>query len=176
MKKLTATIPELELLENMDNQQKDIIPANPEVRNFTYTFMDGKLYFRENSQMYRKEVSANMEERIKAMDNIRAVTRELIEIQTQGCSEQELAEKQKVLNERYDVFAKKYGSIAERENSRAFRNDADYPLLCSLEVVDEDGIQWNGLLRINQWISILWQLLRHMVLAAWMLILFLNRP
>jgi methyl-accepting chemotaxis protein len=82
----------------------------------------------------------NMEERIKAMDNIRAVTRELIEIQTQGCSEKELAEKQKVLNERYDVFAKKYGSIAERENSRAFRNDADYPLLCSLEVVDEDGI------------------------------------
>jgi N12 class adenine-specific DNA methylase len=140
VKKLSAKIPELELLENTDDQQEDIISANPEVRNFTYTFMDGKLYFRENSQMYRKEVSANMEERIKAMDNIRAVTRELIEIQTQGCSVEELAGKQKILNDRYDVFTKKYGFITERENSRAFRNDADYPLLCSLEVVDEDGI------------------------------------
>lgn len=140
IRKLSASITDFERLEeSAEEEQVDNIPANPDVRNYTYTFMDGKLYFRENSRMYRKEVSANMEERIKAMDQIRTATRNLVEIQTAGCSEDELVSKQKILNEVYDSFAKNYGSITGRENDRAFRNDADYPLLCSLEVVDEDG-------------------------------------
>lgn len=72
--KLSARITDFERLVEMEEQQEDNIPANLDVRNYTYTFMDGKLYFRENSRMYRKEVSTNMEERIKAMDLIRAVT------------------------------------------------------------------------------------------------------
>jgi N12 class adenine-specific DNA methylase len=140
IRKLSATITDYEKFEEiLEERQEDIIPANPDVRNYNYAFMDGKLYYRENSRMYRKEVSPNMEERIKAMHNIRAVTRELIEIQTEGCSEVELVSKQKDLNEAYDTFIKKYGYITDRENDRAFRNDTDYPLLCSLEVVDEDG-------------------------------------
>ena len=140
IRKLSASITDFERLEeSAEEEQVDNIPANPDVRNYTYTFMDGKLYFRENSRMYRKEVSANMEERIKAMDQIRVVTRELIEMQTMGCSEDELVSKQKKLNDVYDAFSEKYGNITGRENDKAFRNDADYPLLCSLEVVDEDG-------------------------------------
>ena len=80
-----------------------------------------------------------MEERIKALDEIRTVTRHLIDIQTEGCSEEELADVQRLLNERYDKFVDKYGSINSQGNSRAFRDDSDYPLLCSLEEIDEDG-------------------------------------
>ncbi len=140
IRNLSATITDYEKSEEMsEEQQEDIIPANPDVRNYTYAFLDGKLYYRENSRMFRKEVSPIMEERIRAMHHIRAVTRELIEIQTEGCSEVELVSKQRDLNDTYDTFIKKYGYITDRENDRAFRNDADYPLLCSLEVVDEDG-------------------------------------
>ena len=140
IRNLSATISDYEKSEEMsEEQQEDIIPADPDVRNYTYAFMDGKLYYRENSRMYRKEVSTNMEERIRAMHHIRAVTRELIEIQTEGCSEEDLVSKQRDLNDTYDTFIKKCGYITDRENDRTFRNDADYPLLCSLEVVDEDG-------------------------------------
>lgn len=105
-----------------------------EKTSFPSNFFDvavGNVPFRENSRMYWKEVSTSMEERIKAMHHIRAVTRELIEIQTEGSRED--------LNEAYNTFIKKYGYITDRENDSAIRNDADYPLLCSLEVVDEDG-------------------------------------
>lgn len=84
-------------------------------------------------------MSATVEERIKALDEIRTVTRHLIDIRTEGCSEEELADVQRLLNERYDKFVDKYGSINSQGNSRAFRDDSDYPLLCSLEEIDEDG-------------------------------------
>ena len=130
---------DFERLTEEEEKSKDIIPADPDVRNFSYCFVDGKLYFRENSQMVRREVSATVEERIKALDEIRTVTRHLIDIQTEGCSEEELADVQRLLNERYDKFVDKYGSINSQGNSRAFRDDSDYPLLCSLEEIDEDG-------------------------------------
>ncbi len=136
---LSATITDYERFEDIAEEPSDHIPASPDVRNYTYTFMDGKLYYRENSRMYQKELSLNMEERIKAMDKIRIITRELITLQTEGCSEEVLINNQKSLNETYDAFTMKYGYLTSRENDRAFRNDSDYPLLCSLEVVDEDG-------------------------------------
>jgi len=139
VRNLSAQITDFERLEESEEQAEDVIPANPDVRNFTYTFLDGKLYYRENSQMYRREVSANVESRIAAMNDIRAVTRTLIDIQTEGCSEEELAGQQRILNQKHDAFVDKYGTIVGQSNSRAFRDDADYPLLCSLEVSDEDG-------------------------------------
>ena len=130
-----------DVMELMDAEEpiKDMIDADPDVKNYTFTFVDGKLYYRENSKMYRKEVSAAMEERIRLMDEIRAVTRQLIFIQTEGCSDEELRFQQKLLNEKYDAYVKKYGPITGRGSKQAFQDDADYPLLCSLEVVDEDG-------------------------------------
>jgi len=139
IRNLSAQITDFERLEESEEKTEDMVPADPDVRNFTYTFLEGKLYYRENSQMYRKEVSAGVENRIMAMNDIRTVTRTLIDIQTEGCSEEELAGQQRILNQKYDAFVEQYGTITGQSNSRAFRDDADYPLLCSLEVVDEDG-------------------------------------
>ena len=136
---MQAQLTDFERLAEEEEKSEDIIPADPDVRNFSYCFVQDKLYFRENSQMYRREVSAAVEERIKALDEIRTVTRHLIDIQTEGCSEEELADVQRLLNEKYDKFADRYGSINSQGNSRAFRDDSDYPLLCSLEEIDEDG-------------------------------------
>ena len=130
-----------DVIELVDAEEpvRDMIDADPDVKNYTYTFADGKLYYRENSKMYLKEVSAAMEERIRLMDEIRIVTRQLIFIQTEGCSDEELRFQQKLLNEKYDAYVKKFGFITGRGSRQAFQDDADYPLLCSLEVVDEDG-------------------------------------
>ena len=126
------------LLEN-EEKSEDIIPADPDIKNFSYCFVDGKLYFRENSLMYRREVSKSAEERIRALDEIRTAARKLIDVQSNGCSDEELSVNQSKLNEIYDRFVSKYGFINSRSNSRAFRDDSDYPLLCSLEEIDEDG-------------------------------------
>lgn len=130
-----------DVMELSDSSEpiKDMIDADPDVKNSTSTFVEGKLYYRENSKMYRKEVSATMEERIRLMDEIRSVTRQLIFIQTEGCGDAELKFQQKLLNEKYDAYVKKYGPITGRGSRQAFQDAADYPLLCSLEVVDEDG-------------------------------------
>lgn len=130
-----------DVMELVDAEEpvRDMIDADPDVKNYTYTFVDGKLYYRENSKMYLKEVSAAMEERIRLMDEIRTVTRQLIFIQTEWCSDEELRFQQKLLNEKYDAYVKKFGFITGRGSRQAFQDDADYPLLCSLEVVDEDG-------------------------------------
>lgn len=137
--RLSGRITDVAELAAEEGKTEDIIEADPDVKNYTYTFVDGKLYYRENSVMYRKEVSQTAEERIKGMDEIRTVTRQLIFIQTEGCSSEELAAQQKLLNEKYDAYVKKYGPLTGRGSQQAFRDDADYPLLCSLEVVDEDG-------------------------------------
>ena len=130
-----------DVMELMNGEEfvKDMIDADPDVKNFTFTFVDGKLYYRENSKMYRKELSAGTEERIRLLDEIRTITRQLIFIQTEGCSEAELKFQQQLLNEKYDAYVRKHGPITGRTSCQAFRDDADYPLLCSLEVVDEDG-------------------------------------
>lgn len=139
VKQLSGKITEVEELLDNEEPALDMIDADPDVKNYTYTFVDGKLYYRENSRMYRKEVAASMEERIHLMDEIRTVTRQLIFLQTEGCSEEELKFQQKLLNEKYDTYVKRYGPITAKGSMRAFRDDADYPLLCSLEVVDEEG-------------------------------------
>jgi N12 class adenine-specific DNA methylase len=122
-----------------DAMDEEVIPADPDVRNFTYSFFEGKLYYRENSLMARKSVSKTMEERIRNLDEIRQITRNLIDIQLEGSTEEEIADKQKLLNRKYDQFVKQYGYITGKANRTAFRDDSDYPLLCSLEEVNEEG-------------------------------------
>jgi N12 class adenine-specific DNA methylase len=136
---IQAEMTDFDRLTEEEDVSADVIPADPDVRNFTYTFYDGKLYYRENSQMVRQEVSANAEERIRQLDEIRTITRELIDIQMEGCSEEELADKQALLNAKYDKFVERYGYITGKSNKMAFRDDSDYPLLCSLEEVNEEG-------------------------------------
>lgn len=135
---LSVQIPDYEILQGEESEES--LPADPDVKNYTYTFVDGVLYYRKDSRMYRQEVGETVLERIKGMDEIRKCTRHLIDIQLNGCSEEELKAAQGELNTVYDKYTKKYGSITSQGNSRAFRDDEDYPLLCSLENVDEEGI------------------------------------
>ena len=136
---IRAQMTDFERLADNEEQTEEVIPADPDVRNYTYTFFEGKLYYRENSEMVRQKVSPTAEERIKSLDEIRQITRELIDIQMEGCSDEELADKQQLLNVKYDKFVGKYGAITSKANRTAFRDDSDYPLLCSLEEVNEDG-------------------------------------
>lgn len=126
-------------VEELGESSMDIIPADPDVRNYSYVFKDDVLYYRQDSLMYRKELPDKTVERIKGLSEIRELTRQLIFIQTEGCSEEELKSCQDELNRQYDCFVKKYGSINSRGNRGAFRDDSDYPLLCSLEAIDENG-------------------------------------
>ena len=118
---------------------EESIPADPDVKNFTYALLDGKLYYRKDSRMYLQKVGDKQFERIKGMMEIRQATRKLIQIQSEGCSEEELKQAQEALNTVYDKYVEKYDSIHASANARAFREDGDYPLLCSLEIVDEEG-------------------------------------
>ena len=136
---IKAQMTDFERVADEAEQTEEVIPADPDVRNYTYTFYEGKLYYRENSEMVRKEVSQTAEERIRSLDEIRQITRELIDIQMDGCSEEELSDNQRLLNVKYDAFIKQYGAITSKANRIAFRDDSDYPLLCSLEEVNEDG-------------------------------------
>lgn len=136
---IKAQMTDFERVADEAEQTEEVIPADPDVRNYTYTFFEGKLYYRENSEMVRKEVSQTAEERIRSLDEIRQITRDLIDIQMDGCSEEELSDKQRLLNVKYDAFVKQYGAITSKANRIAFRDDSDYPLLCSLEEVNEDG-------------------------------------
>lgn len=124
--------------ERETEENANIISADPNVRNYTYTFVNDELYYRENAVMRKIHASGKTLERIKGLHSIREITREIIEIQTSGCSEAELKEKQEILNNRYDTFIKSNGYITSRTNNTTFRDDNDYPLLCSLEVVDEN--------------------------------------
>lgn len=137
---IKAEMTDFERIVDESEKEVEVIPANPDVKNFTYSFMNGELYYRENSQMIKKEVSDTTKDRIQAMDDIRNIMRELIDIQLEGCSDEELKLSQQKLNEKYDVFVEKYGYITARQNNMAFRDDSDYPLLCSLEEIDEDGV------------------------------------
>lgn len=134
--RLSIQIPDYETLS--EEEPEESIPADPDVKNYTYTFVDGILYYRKDSRMYRQEVGDTVLERIKGMDGIRKCTRCLIDIQLNGCREEELKAAQEELNAIYDRYTKKYGYITSQGNSRAFRDDEDYPLLCSLEIVDEE--------------------------------------
>ena len=123
-----------------DEFEEDLsIPALPDVRNFSYTVVDEKIYFRENSRMTPVDVSATAENRIKGMISIRDSTRKLIELQTDDYPEEDILAEQKNLNELYDKFTAKYGLINSRANKSAFGEDASYHLISALEILGENG-------------------------------------
>ena len=122
-------------LEEEDNS----IPADPNVRNFSYTIVDDKIYFRENSRMSPVEVSATAENRIKGMVAIRDCVRNLIELQTEDYPDEEIKAEQSKLNSLYDGYTKKYGLINSRANVSAFGDDSSFALLSALEVINENG-------------------------------------
>ena len=126
-------------VDELDEEEDRSIPADPEVRNFSYTIVDGKIYFRENSRMQPVEASVTAENRIRGMIALRDCTRRLIELQTEGYPNEDILKEQGRLNTLYDEFTKKYGLISSRGNSLAFSEDSSYCLLCSLEVLDEEG-------------------------------------
>lgn len=115
------------------------IPADPDVKNFSYTIVDGDIYFRENSVMNKVELNATAENRVKGMIEIRDCVRDLIEYQTKDFPDYEIQKQQYKLNTLYDNFTKKYGLINSRGNNSAFSSDSSYFLLCSLEELDDDG-------------------------------------
>ena len=134
-----AEYKDFELVSESEESITADIPADPDVKNFTFTEHDGKIYFRKDSRMYEWEAGDKTVKRIRGLMRIRELTRKVIDIQIEGASEEELKTAQKELSDTYDRFVKSYGYITSRGNSMAFREDADYPLLCSLEIVDEDG-------------------------------------
>ncbi len=137
--KIDARIKNFEMISEEEQSLTVDIPADPDVKNFTFTLVNGELYFRKDSRMYKWDVPEKTKGRIIALHSIRELTRRLINIQLEGCTEEELKNMQKTLTARYDMFVKNYGYITSRTNNSAFSEDADYPLLCSLENVDEDG-------------------------------------
>lgn len=126
-------------LEELDEEEDRSIPADPTVKNFSYTIADGQVYYRENSLMHPVEVSVTAESRIRGMIELRECTRRLIEYQTEGYPDEDIAAEQQKLNALYDSFTAKYGLLNSRGNKLAFSEDSSYCLLCSLEVLDEQG-------------------------------------
>jgi len=135
---LHAQITDYEV-EELDEEEDRSIPADPAVRNFSFCLVDGKVYYRENSRMHPIEVSVTAENRIRGMITIRECVRRLIEYQTEGYPDEDIQKEQSELNRLYDDYTKKYGLLSSRGNSLAFGEDASYCLLCSLEVLDEEG-------------------------------------
>ena len=131
-------ITEYEVEEELEEEDNSI-PADPTVRNFSYTVVDNKIYYRENSRMTPVEVSATAENRIKGMIAIRNSVRTLIELQTEDCPDSEIKAEQERLNRLYDTFSGKYGLINSRANTSAFSQDSSFSLLSALEIIGEDG-------------------------------------
>ena len=123
----------------LDGTAKATLPADPTVRNFSYTIVDGEIYFRENSIMSKIEVSLTAQNRIRGMIAIRDCVHKLMGRQMDDFSDAAIAETQRELNTLYDAYTAKYGLLNSRGNSMAFSDDSSYPLLCSLEVLDENG-------------------------------------
>lgn len=130
---------EIELELSEESTMDEVIPAIPEVKNFSYTLVDEKLYYRENSVMKPVEASEGMIRRIHGMVAIRDCTQELIRLQLEEYPEEDIKAEQKRLNDLYDAFVKENGRIVSKTNKRAFHQDSSYCLLCSLEKLDEEG-------------------------------------
>ena len=141
VKNIRGTYQEAELPELGEGEQIDTsIPADPNVKNYSYTVVDGEVYYRENSRMVKPELNATAAERIKGMVALRDCVNELIALQMDEYSaESRIQEAQAELNRLYDAFSAKHGLINERANRLAFSDDSSYYLLCSLEVLDDDG-------------------------------------
>ena len=123
----------------IEAEEDEAIPADPSVRNFSYTDVGGTLYYRENSLMFPVKQSLTGKSRIRGMLAIRDSVRRLIACQTENATEQEITQEQKQLNQLYDAFTAKYGLLNSRANNTAFSADSSYPLLCALEILDENG-------------------------------------
>ena len=126
-------------IDEISDEQDEVIPADPNVRNFSFALVDGKVYFRENDIMTPAAASMTAENRIKGLIEIRDCVRKLIEYQTEDYPEEMIQTEQENLNRLYDAFSKKYGLINRRGNYLAFASDESYFLLCSLEVLDDEG-------------------------------------
>ena len=135
---LNATITDYQVENEYEDTDKSI-PADPNVKNFSYTIVDGKIYFRENSKMHPQDIPLTSENRIKGMIRLREQVRELIDLQMEDYSDEEIHVSQAKLNDLYDRFTKEYGLINSRANATAFQNDSSYFLLCSLEKLDGEG-------------------------------------
>ncbi len=125
--------------DELSESTNESIPADPDVRNFSFTVVDGQIYYRENSRMNKMEVSVTAANRIKGMIELRDCTRRLIEYQLEGYPDEDIAREQRSLNALYDRYTDKYGLLNSRANNMAFSDDSAYCLLCSLEVIDENG-------------------------------------
>ena len=127
-------------IEELDGEEEDkSIPADPNVRNFSFTLVDGAIYYRENSRMFPVEQSLTGQNRVKGMIAIRDCVRRLIEYQTESAPDEIVEREQRELNRLYDSFTAKYGLLNSRANTTAFSPDSSFPILCSLEVLDENG-------------------------------------
>lgn len=131
---LYSVAPQTELLA-----ERSTLPADPQVRNFSYTLHDGQLYYRENSVMYPVTVSKTQEARIRGLLNIRDSARTLISLQLEGASDEAVHKEQANLNSLYDDYTNNYGLLNSLANKQAFQDDTAYPLLCSLEILNEEG-------------------------------------
>ena len=123
----------------LDEGAPDVLPADPSVKNFSYTVVNGEVYYRENSVMTPVELSGDAKERVKGMVELRGLVNELISYQLEDFPDADIAAKQAELNAAYDVFTAKYGLLNDRKNGRLFEDDSSYYLLCSLENLDENG-------------------------------------
>ena len=140
VQKINGEIPELDNeVDEISDEQELSVPADPNVRNFSFTLVDGRVYFRENDRMQLASVSMTAENRIKGLIQIRDCVRKLIEYQTEDYPEEMIRTEQENLNRLYDVYTAKYGLINSRGNYLAFASDESYFLLCSLEVLDDEG-------------------------------------
>ncbi|MCM1219267.1 MAG: N-6 DNA methylase, partial [Lachnospiraceae bacterium] len=140
MQRINGEIPEAENgIDHISDEQTASIPAAPNVRNFSFALVDGRVYFRENDHMTPAAVSMTAENRIRGLVEIRDCVRKLIEYQTEDCPEEMILTEQENLNRLYDAYTAKYGLINSRGNYLAFASDESYFLLCSLEVLDDEG-------------------------------------
>lgn len=140
VQRINGEIPELDNgVDEISDEQELSVPADPNVRNFSFTLVDGRVYFRENDRMHPASVSMTAENRIKGLIQIRDCVRKLIEYQTEDYPEEMIRTEQENLNRLYDVYTAKYGLINSRGNYLAFASDESYFLLCSLEVLDAEG-------------------------------------
>lgn len=140
VQRINGEIPELDNgVDEISDEQELSVPADPNVRNFSFTLVDGRVYFRENDRMQPASVSMTAENRIKGLIQIRDCVRKLIEYQTEDYPEEMIRTEQENLNRLYDAYTAKYGLINSRGNYLAFASDESYFLLCSLEVLDDEG-------------------------------------
>ena len=139
VRNIHGTITELELSDTELEEDVVSIPADPEVKNFSFTVVDDEVYYRENSVMNRMELPAMTTERVKGMVKIRDATNELIRCQMEEGSDEQITKLQGKLNEEYDTFTAKYGLLSSNANKRAFSQDSSYCLLTSLEFLDDKG-------------------------------------